>query len=126
MYNGQSIADLQKQCVEDSTKWFGDSHAAHSIPHHALALAGEVGEFANIVKKVDRGSLSIHDAAVRHDMAMELADIFTYLMNIAGLLGVDLGKAYQHKRAQNEKRFTEQRKEREARPLRIVKDNPQA
>lgn len=107
------LGQTAKQCVEDSERWFGDSTVVYSIPHHTLAMAGEVGEFANIVKKIDRGSLNMGDARVRYDLAMELTDVFIYLMNLAGLLGVDLEKAYMHKRAENEKRFTQQRAERE-------------
>lgn len=104
---------LSKQCVEDSQRWFGDTGAHKSLAHHTLALAGEVGEFANIVKKIDRGSLDIRDATVRYDLAMELTDVFTYMLNIAGLLNVDLSKSYMHVRANNEKRFIEERKIRE-------------
>lgn len=107
------LGELSIQCVNDSERWFGDTHAAHSIPHHTLALAGEVGEFANIVKKIDRGSLSMNDAKVRVDLAMELTDIFVYLLNLAGLCGVDLEKSYERVRGLNEKRFIAQRKERE-------------
>lgn len=108
------LSETAKQCIQDSEKWFGDSACVYSIPHHTLAMAGEVGEFANIVKKIERGSLSIHDAAVRYNLAMELTDVFVYMLNLAGLLGVDLEKSYMHVRAQNEKRFTEQRQVREA------------
>jgi NTP pyrophosphatase (non-canonical NTP hydrolase) len=108
------IGVLQVQCLSDSERWFGDSVAYHSLPHHSLALAGEVGEFCNIVKKIDRGSLDIKDAKVRYDLQMEITDVFVYLLNIAGLIGVDLEKSYKHVRALNEERFMAQRAEREA------------
>ena len=108
------LEELTRQCVEDSQRWFGDTHASRSLPHHSLALAGEVGEFCNIIKKIDRGSLRYEDASTRYELMMEAADIFTYLLNIAGLIGVDLEKAYLHKRGENEKRFTAQREERES------------
>lgn len=109
-----SINAMTKQCIEDSERWFGDQNVVKSIPHHALAMAGEVGEFCNIVKKIDRGSLSIQDAAVRHSLAMELTDVFVYMLNLAGLLNVDLEKTYDIVRGQNEKRFVAQRIGREA------------
>lgn len=111
-YN-KSIADLAKQCVLDSDRWFGDQPAAHSVVHHSLALAGEVGEFCNIVKKIDRGSLNFGDSKVRYDLAMELTDVFVYVLNLAGLLNIDLEKSYQLVRTNNEERFMKQRKERE-------------
>lgn len=105
MYKKQEesrLSELARQCVTDSERWFPDSN---HVPHHTLSLCGEVGEVANIVKKIERGSLNIKDARVRYDLAMEITDAFIYLLNLAGLLGIDLEKAYMHKRAENEKRF---------------------
>jgi NTP pyrophosphatase (non-canonical NTP hydrolase) len=69
------------------------------------ALAGEVGEVANLVKKVvrsvvyGRGDLRLDD--VRQELAEEIADVFTYLLTIAGLLGLDLEKTYLQKLEKN-------------------------
>lgn len=104
---------LQKQCVEDSERWFGDSDASSSVPHMALSLAGEVGEVCNLIKKIERGSLDINVAKVRVDLAMELADVYTYLLNMAGMLNIDLELAYHQKRTFNNRRFTAQREARE-------------
>jgi NTP pyrophosphatase (non-canonical NTP hydrolase) len=73
--------------------------------HHSLALCGEAGEIANIVKKIDRGSLNIGDEIVLHDLEGETADVLIYLLNIFGLLQVDPLKAYVAKRTFNDKRF---------------------
>ena len=105
----KTISELERQCLEDSLRWFGDSPAARDIPHHALALAGEVGEFCNIVKKVERGSLDFASASVRTDLAMELTDVFVYTLNLAGMLGIDLAKTYEIVRTNNDKRFTAER-----------------
>jgi NTP pyrophosphatase (non-canonical NTP hydrolase) len=115
--------ELSKQCVEDSERWFGDMAVVHSVPHHALALAGEVGEFCNIVKKIERGSLNLQDAGVRYDLQMELTDIYVYLLNLAGLLGVDLEHAYVLKRIENENRFVKARAERHAERMRKAAAN---
>lgn len=101
------------QCVEDSKRWFGDSYAHDNVPHHALALAGEVGELCNIIKKIERGSLSIKDAKVRHHIAMEMTDVYVYLLNLAGLMHIDLERAYDLVRINNERRFMEERAKRE-------------
>lgn len=109
---------LSIQCVEDSRKWFSDSGITEGFPalmHHTLALAGEVGELANLIKKVDRGSLNLGDAAVRKDMAFELVDCYIYVLNLAGVMGVDLEELYKLKRAENDQRFMVQRRLREAR-----------
>jgi NTP pyrophosphatase (non-canonical NTP hydrolase) len=105
-------AELSRQCISDSERWFPDT--AHSILHYALSLGGEVGEFQNILKKIDRGSLSMRDAAVRYKLAMELTDVYVYTLNLAGVLGIDLEKSYEIVRAANDKRFTKERQEREA------------
>jgi NTP pyrophosphatase (non-canonical NTP hydrolase) len=97
------INDLAKQCREDSLAWFPD--VADDIPFFALAMAGEVGEFANLVKKVQRGSLDAKSAGTRHDLAMELTDVVIYALNLAALLKVDLHQTYKMKRAENVKRF---------------------
>lgn len=130
-YNGsskksKSLAELSVQCVDDSNRWFGDT-TGMNVPHHALALAGEVGEFCNVVKKIERGSLSLEDASVRYSLAMELTDVLVYTLNLAGLLNIDLEKAYELVRTHNEKRFTTERAQRESKTTgRPVKDVPQA
>jgi NTP pyrophosphatase (non-canonical NTP hydrolase) len=106
-----SFSELAKQCLEDSEEWFGDLDLVYSIPYYTLCLAGEVGEFANIVKKMERGKLKF-DAKTKYEMAMELTDVFTYMLNIAALLQIDLTKSYQIKRAINEERFTEEKEAR--------------
>lgn len=97
------LVEMALQCVADSKRWF--PNVTDSIPHHTLAMAGEVGEFANIVKKIERGDLDIHDAATRNKLAMELTDVMVYLLNIAGLLRINLAVTYDVVRKHNEKRF---------------------
>jgi NTP pyrophosphatase (non-canonical NTP hydrolase) len=109
---------LAIQCVEDSERWFGDQAVTKGWPammHHTVAMAGEVGEFANLIKKIDRGSLNLGDAVVRKDLAFELTDIYIYVLNLAGIMGVDLEELYKMKRAENDQRFMVQRRLREAR-----------
>ena len=55
------------------------------------ALAGEVGESANIIKKIERGDFTLDEA--REKLASELADIQTYLDLLALRAGIDLGDA---------------------------------
>ena len=105
---------LSNQCAEDSERWFGDSDS-HNLIHHSLAMAGEVGEFCNVVKKIDRGSLDFRSPAVRVQLANELTDVLVYVLNIAAILQVDLEKSYQSVRAHNEERFTKERRERDQR-----------
>lgn len=73
------------------------------------ALAGEVGEAANLVKKVvrgvvyGRGDVRLED--VREQLVEEVTDVFIYLLTIAGLLGIDLEKAFFQKLEKNKRRF---------------------
>jgi NTP pyrophosphatase (non-canonical NTP hydrolase) len=55
------------------------------------AVLGELGEAANIIKKVERGDLTLDEA--RPDLRRELADVQTYLDILAFRAGVDLGAA---------------------------------
>jgi len=101
--NGSPTWHIVEQCMSDSERWF--PKVSHNLAFDVLALAGEVGELANIVKKIERGSLDRRSAAVRREMVMEATDVYIYLMNIFGVLGVDPEKSYQLKRAENEQRF---------------------
>lgn len=77
---------------------------AHGAPAHDMAdgsdwspaqwlqaLVGEVGEYANLRKKYERGDIS-YDDFIRLAKA-ELADIATYLDILSFRLGIDLGAA---------------------------------
>lgn len=98
-----TLVEMANQCRADSTNWF--PLVAEDIPHHTLSLAGEVGELANLVKKIQRGDLDYREAKVRHDVAMELTDAFIYILNIAALARVNLAESYKVKRAENLRRF---------------------
>lgn len=58
--------------------------------HWLQALVGELGELANIMKKVDRGDF-VFDK-VKTDIENELADVQTYLDILAFKMGIDLGE----------------------------------
>ena len=55
------------------------------------AVTGELGEAANLIKKIERGDFSLDEA--RPALAKELADVVTYLDILAFRAGVDLGAA---------------------------------
>lgn len=62
-----------------------------SVSDWLMAVTGELGELANLRKKVLRGDLT--DEQAQQMTADELADIATYLDILAFRLGVDLGAA---------------------------------
>lgn len=66
-----------------------------SLGEWCNAVAGELGEAANIIKKIRRGDVSLDD--VRQDLAYELADVVTYLDILAMQAGIDLGRATKDK-----------------------------
>lgn len=59
------------------------------------AVVGELGEYANIRKKVERGDLTLNEA--RWHLSDELADVVIYLDILAYQLGIDLGSAVMDK-----------------------------
>jgi|SRR6478752_54457 len=101
-----ALSDLQLQAMQDSDRWFPDT--SRNFELYTLAMVGEAGEVANVVKKIMRGSKlpPTESEAVRHELAMELVDVYVYLLLMSGCLGIDLGKAYDVKRVTNEQRFS--------------------
>lgn len=95
------LAQMRDASHEASLRWFPDT--AIDLGHHALALAGEVGEVANIVKKIQRGSLDISEG--RELLKGELADVFIYLLNCCAIAKIDLAEEYFKKQSFNERRF---------------------
>lgn len=80
-----------------------------------VGLVGELGEFANIVQKIERNSaLGAEPYAAlteQHEaMAEELADSFIYLIRLANRLGIDLEAEYTKKAKKNAERFAKFRR----------------
>lgn len=59
------------------------------------AALGELGEAANIIKKIERGDFTVEEK--RQALADELADTVTYLDLIAHTAGISLGHAVVNK-----------------------------
>ncbi|CAD6562650.1 MazG nucleotide pyrophosphohydrolase domain-containing protein [Paraburkholderia sabiae] len=78
------------------------------LEHLIVCMVGELGEFANIVKKVRRGDFPLAD--VKPDLDEELVDVFIYLLKIAGQTNVDLEAGFLEKRKRNIDRFAKYRK----------------
>jgi len=74
---------------------------AHSLPDGSdwspndwmTAVAGEVGEAANLLKKFRRGDMSWDNEEHVEDLAGELADVQCYLSLLAFRCGIDLAEA---------------------------------
>jgi NTP pyrophosphatase (non-canonical NTP hydrolase) len=68
-----------------------DSGSDWSLNDWMTAVTGEVGEAANILKKIRRGDFTIEE--VKSELEMELSDIIIYLDILASQLGIDLSEA---------------------------------
>ena len=62
-----------------------------SLATWSNAVLGELGELANMIKKIERGDMTLDEA--REACGKECADIACYLDILAFRLGVDLGQA---------------------------------
>lgn len=72
----------------------------------ALALAGEVGEVANVLKKARRALWRGESVALdKRELSKELADVLAYTLKLSNLLDVDLSTIYQEKMRVNWSRF---------------------
>lgn len=64
-----------------------------SLTDWGCALAGEVGEACNFIKKMRRGDTSV----TKEDVAKELADVVLYADLLAARMKIDLGSAVKNK-----------------------------
>jgi NTP pyrophosphatase (non-canonical NTP hydrolase) len=80
-----------------------DQASPEVLEHSIVCLVGELGEFSNILKKVNRGDAPYQEA--RADLEEELTDVFIYLMQIANQMGVNLEESYLRTLGQNRERF---------------------
>jgi NTP pyrophosphatase (non-canonical NTP hydrolase) len=96
-----TMNDRTVEAHSDNKRWF--PHRADNIVHHALGLCTEAGEAGDVIKKLDRGSLTLESA--RGPLASELADVLVYVFSLASIAGIDLEQAYDEKRKFNEERF---------------------
>jgi NTP pyrophosphatase (non-canonical NTP hydrolase) len=88
----RTLRDANKKRVP----YFHDAHAAPWTPAQWLqAVVGELGEYANLRKKVERGDFTLAEALP--ELANELADVVIYLDILATELGIDLGPAVMRK-----------------------------
>lgn len=101
---------LAKKSLSNSDRWFADSTVSRSLPHMMLAMCGEVGQVADLIKHLDRGDTSLSDTKTRVELATELADVFIYFLNICAKLNIDPQVIYDHRTADNERRFAKQQR----------------
>ncbi|OYT25912.1 MAG: nucleotide pyrophosphohydrolase [Thermofilum sp. ex4484_82] len=88
-----------------------DHEKIEALNYLAVALAGEIGEFCNLVKKITRRFKSLGELPSEKELDSlyeELVDIFIYVLKASEeLFKKDLGKEYLEKMKKNEERFKE-------------------
>ncbi|MCX8179425.1 MAG: nucleotide pyrophosphohydrolase [Candidatus Aenigmarchaeota archaeon] len=78
------------------------------LQYLTVALTGEIGEYANILKKISRDFENLNQSITeqrKKELAEELVDCFIYIVITANLLDIDLEKEYLKKLEKNKKRF---------------------
>jgi NTP pyrophosphatase (non-canonical NTP hydrolase) len=91
------------QCTSDSARWFP---GAQDLGFTTLAMCGEAGEVANLVKKIVRGSITFEDVYL--ELPEEIIDVLIYLCNLMGLpefKDTNWKEIWDAKRRFNEERF---------------------
>jgi len=108
------IEQLKKLQQEFDEQYFGPyERKPEDFLFFAVALAGEVGEFANLVKKFyrekrwDRLVEKDQNRDYLTDMKKEITDVFIYFLIIANNLNLEIEKEYLEKLEKNKKRFKE-------------------
>jgi NTP pyrophosphatase (non-canonical NTP hydrolase) len=84
-----------------------DDKFLQRLQYATIAMAGEVGEFSNELKKILRekhATESIDEKHISH-MKEELVDVFIYLVILSLILKVDITKEYFEKMDKNNERF---------------------
>ncbi|MFH8080337.1 MAG: MazG nucleotide pyrophosphohydrolase domain-containing protein [Candidatus Aenigmatarchaeota archaeon] len=114
----KEIQDLQKRFDMEYFKNFWEAEDEKSkiekLQYLVVALTGEIGEYANIVKKISRDltTLGINTLDERkNELTEELIDCFIYIIITANLLGMDLEKEYLKKMEKNKQRFQKYKKD---------------
>lgn len=94
MSKNLTLSRIQKKSTERYPEIMNKSDVpANQLDmYNAMALAGEVGEFCNLLKKIKRGSRKLDDKT-RKEIAHELADAQLYLVACASSLDIELADA---------------------------------
>jgi deoxycytidine triphosphate deaminase len=117
----ESLASLARRQIEaDRVHGFpvdlpDDEARCNQLSKDLVGLMGEIGEFANLLKKVELaitqpGYAAPDLVAAEPGLRMELADAQIYLLRLAHLLRADLGEAVLEKMRLNDERYAHLRK----------------
>jgi len=91
-----SFGDLREANYERQKEW--DPEAGITEEYLGNALAGEVGETCNVVKKLARQRLGLRGSrATSEDLGEEIADVIIYADLLAKFYNIDLAEAVRKK-----------------------------
>ncbi|MEM5834304.1 MAG: MazG-like family protein [Candidatus Aenigmatarchaeota archaeon] len=99
--------DFDRKHGWDWSKSLKEEKIKH-LQYGTIALAGEVGEFANTVKKILREFNFSKEIPKKeyNKLKEEIIDVFVYFLKLADqLLNLDIEKEYLKKMMKNEKKF---------------------
>lgn len=91
--------------------WIGEGNINWEIDFlkdMTIALTGELGEFANVIKKINRDKKTLGEDPSKDLMVKlkdELTDCFIYLVILSNILKMDIEKEFLKKTDFNNKRF---------------------
>ncbi|MGI5118646.1 nucleotide pyrophosphohydrolase [Marinactinospora thermotolerans] len=100
-----SISTLQELLADFADR--RDWEPYHTPKNLAMALTGEAGELAAEFQWLteEESRRVMDDPAKAEAVRLEMADVLSYLLRLADVLGVDLEQALRDKVAINERRF---------------------
>jgi NTP pyrophosphatase (non-canonical NTP hydrolase) len=107
----ETIMDFQKDFDRKrGWDWSAPKDMAEKVEfleYGVIATTGELGEFANLLKKTlrEHHSSGVYPDEHLEHMKEELVDIFIYVIKMAMALEMDLEKGYYKKMEENEERF---------------------
>lgn len=103
----QDIAELSERLAEFARR--RDWEKFHSPKNLSMALAGEAGELLEHFQWLTEAQSRALPAVKKEAVALEMADIFIYLLRLAERLDIDLVDAAWRKMAINEQRYPAER-----------------
>jgi len=114
--NFQELMDLCKNLDEKHgfPVVFEDQKLKYNqVTKDLVGLFGEIGEFSNIIKKINlkiekNDGYVLDLPAAEHDLKEEIADSMIYLIRIANILEVDLPEEINKKIEKNKIRYGKQ------------------
>ena len=112
----KQIQKLQKDFDKKYFKRFWDikneKEFIQRLQYLVVALSGEMGEYANIVKKISRDYENLNENVFQEkksELVEELVDCFIYLLITSNLLEIDLEEEFIKKIQKNKIRFEKYR-----------------